>query len=232
MKSNYSMNQNINFNNQPGVNQMNQHLMNNSNVNSIYDKTISKTINNFRKPTLEKINFNDRSNILSLINLPIIIPYHKEHPLINCKTPGRIKKDGYWVCDNCNNNYTFNIPSFYCTACDFDICQKCFLKLNAFMIGVYNYSESDIYNSQQFKNTTYYEPNLHKHPIVRIIREPTYIEVQLKCNMCINDIQKEEEFYYCSLCNYCICIKCHQNCKNYNINNDTYIDSNMMFQSK
>ena len=136
MKSNYSMNQNINFNNQPGVNQMNQHLMNNSNVNSVYDKTISKTMNNFRKPTLEKINFNDRSNILSLINLPIIIPYHKEHPLINCKTPGRIKKDGYWVCDNCNNNYTFNIPSFYCTACDFDICQKCFLKLNAFMIGV------------------------------------------------------------------------------------------------
>ena len=94
MKSNYSMNQNINFNNQPGVNQMNQHLMNNSNVNSIYDKTISKTMNNFRKPTLEKINFNDRSNILSLINLPIIIPYHKEHPLINCKTPGRINKDG------------------------------------------------------------------------------------------------------------------------------------------
>ena len=64
---------------------------------------------------------------------------------------------------------------------DFDLCQKCLLGLNAFMIAIYNYSKSDIYMSQQFDNVDYYEQNLHVHPIVRILREPTYTEVPLKC---------------------------------------------------
>ena len=58
--------------------------------------------------------------------------------------------------------------------------------------------------NQQFKNVEYYKQNLHNHPIARILREPTYTEVPLKCNMCLKDIQRDEEFYFCSLCNYCI----------------------------
>ena len=227
MESNSNSNQNINFNNQSAMNQMTQYM--NSSGNSLYNQSILSTWKNIQNSSLNETNFNDSSNILSLINLPIVVPYHDKHPLINCKTPGRYKGNNCWRCNNCSTLYSYNVPTFYCTACDFDLCQKCLLGLNAFMIAIYNYSRSNIYMSQQFDNIDYYEPNLHIHPIVRIQREPTYTEVNLKCNKCFKDIQKYEEFYFCSLCNYCICINCYQNCKN-NIFMKNQIIPNNMFQ--
>ena len=232
MDSNYNLgNQNMNLNNQMVFGQMNQYLMNTAG-NSLYDQNIFSTWKNMKTPNNSSLNendFNDRSNILSLINLPIIVPYHNIHPLINCKTPGRDNGNNCWSCNNCSTKYSFNVPTFFCTACDFDLCQKCLLSLNAFMIAIYNYSKSNIYLSQQFDNANYYEPKLHNHPIVRILREPTFTEVYLKCNMCLKDIQKDEEFYFCSLCNYCICINCYQFFKN-NIFMKNQIIPNNMFQ--
>ena len=140
MDSNYNLgNQNMNFNNQMVFGQMNQYLMNTAG-NSLYDQNIFSTWKNMKMPnnsSLNNIDFNDRSNILSLINLPIIVPYHNKHPLINCKTPGRNTGNNCWRCDNCSTNYSLDVPTFYCTACDFDLCQKCLLSLNAFMIAIY-----------------------------------------------------------------------------------------------
>ena len=217
-----------NFNNQSAMNQMTQYM--NSSENSLYNQNINSTWKNMQNPSLNEINFNDRSNILSLINLPIVVPYHDNHPLINCKTPGRYKGNNYWKCNNCSTNYTYNVPTFYCTACDFDLCQKCLLSLNAFMIAIYNYSKSNIYMNQQFKNVEYYKKNLHIHPIVRILREPTYTEVPLKCNMCLKDIQRDEEFYFCSLCNYCICMNCYgmNNVNKQFVTNPEYLSGNQM----
>ena len=236
MESNNNSNNNANFSNfsnQSAMNQMNQY-MTNSSSNSLYNQNIFSTWKNMQNPTLNEINFNDRSNILSLINLPIIVPYHDKHPLINCKTPGRYKGNNCWRCNNCSTIYSYNVPTFYCTACDFDLCQKCLLGLNAFMIAIYNYRKSDIYLSQQFDNVDYYEQNLHIHPIVRILREPTYTEVPLKCNMCLKDILKDEEFYFCSLCNYCICVNCYQIRKTNNniFMNNQIIPNNMYNNNK
>ena len=225
MESNNNSNQIINFNNQSAMNQMTQYM--NSSGNSLFNQTILPTWNNIQNSSLNETNFNDSSNILSLINLPIVVPYHDNHPLINCKTPGRYKGDNCWRCNQCSTKYSYNVPTFYCTACDFDLCQKCLLGLNAFMIGIYNYNISNIYMSQQFDKSDYYEPSLHIHPIVRILREPTYTEVKLKCNKCFKDLQKDEEFYFCSLCNYCICINCYQFCKNNIIMKNQMIPNNM-----
>ena len=70
-----------NFNNQSAMNQMTQYM--NSSENSLYNQNIDSTWKNMQNPSLNEINFNDRSNILSLINLPIVVPYHAQHPLIN-----------------------------------------------------------------------------------------------------------------------------------------------------
>jgi len=200
-----------NFNNQMAMNQMNQYMMA-QNGNNLYAQNFQQTWRNMQQNVnLIETNFNNMSNILSLINLPVVIPYHNQHPLINCKTPGRLEYSKFWICDNCRNNYSYNVPTFYCTACDYDICQKCLLSLSAFMIVVYNYNQSNIYASQEFKNKSCYKPNIHNHPIVRIIREPTYSPINFKCNLCFRDLQKNEEIYYCGLCNYCICTNCYSN---------------------
>ena len=199
------------INNQMAINQMNQYMMTQSG-NNLYAQNFQQTWQNMQQNVnLIETNFNNMNNILSLINLPVVVPYHNQHPLINCKTPGRKEISQHWICNICRNNYSYNVPTFYCTACDFDLCQKCLLSLSAFMIVIYNYSQSNIYTSQQFLNIMCYKPNVHNHPIVRIIREPTYSPINLQCNKCYKVFQKDEAFYYCSLCNYCICTSCYNN---------------------
>ncbi len=44
--------------------------------------------------------------------------------------------------------------------------------------------------------------------MIKIKRERTHFTIDLKCNHCLKDFQNDDEFYYCSLCNYCICKTC------------------------
>ena len=191
------------FINQAAMDQMNQ-LIQNIKSNSLrnFDNDLQKY-----KEFIET-NFNNMTNILSLINQPITVPYHKEHPLINCKTPRRV-----WQCNNCKDKYSDNVPTFYCTACDCDICQKCILSLGAFWIILYDYNSSNLYQIQITENSLpsslHIRLNFHHHPMIKIIKEPSINDKILKCNKCLKAIQKEEEFYYCSLCNFCICLNCN-----------------------
>jgi hypothetical protein len=80
------------------LNQMNQYIMN-LNPESLYVKNSQQTWLNMQPSmNLLNVNFNNMSNILSLLNLPIIVPCHSQHPLINCLTVGRIGAKTYWIC--------------------------------------------------------------------------------------------------------------------------------------
>ena len=213
-KKNFLNNMNV-YNNKAAMDQMNK-FINHMSANNLYSQNIQQTMNNFQKIKKNYIhtNFNNMTNILSLINLPIIVPYHAEHPLINCKTPGRVdEKFNFWECDACKAQYSYDVPTFFCTACDFDICQKCILGLGAFWIIIYNYNLGNLCETQINEESPYIRKNLekkiHHHPIIKIIREPSYYENKTKCNLCFKDIQTDEEFYFCSLCNYCICLNCY-----------------------
>ena len=230
-------NNNMQINTQSAMNQMNQYMMNIS-QNNLYNQNIQSTWQNMQINTNmnllapNEINLNNMTNILSLINLPIVVPCHNQHPLINCKTPGRAEISKFWICNNCMGSYSYNVPSFYCTACDYDLCQRCFLCLSAFMIAVYNYQLGNMYASQQFTNMSHYHQNIHNHPIVKIIKEPSFSEIQLKCNFCYKALLKNEAFHYCTLCNFCVCV----NCFNMNqmpkmptfVDNPEYLSNNQM----
>ena len=203
------------YNNKAAIDQMNQ-FINYMNSNSLFSENIQQTMNNFEQNKKKYIqtNFNNMTNILSLINLPIIVPYHAEHPLINCKTPGRIsEKYNFWQCDSCKSQYSYDVPTFFCTACDFDICQKCILSLGAFWIIIYNYNLGNLSEAKIDEESSYTMKHLnkkiHHHPTIKIIREPSYYENKIRCNLCLKEIQKDENFYFCSLCNYSVCINCY-----------------------
>ena len=228
------INNNSNFANQTGVNQMNQIMMNSSeykNSNNLFNQNVQNTWqcmlpNNFVNQT----NLNNKTNILSLINVPIIVPYHSNHPLISCQTIGRAELSPSWKCNVCGSDYSYNVPTFYCTACDFDLCQRCLLYLSAFAISLYNYSSNSMNQIQQFTNNLLFFKNIHQHPIVKIVRDQTYAEVCLKCNSCFKVLQKDEPFHYCSLCNYCICLNCFQKntISNQFVNNPEYLAGDQM----
>ena len=182
-----------------------------NNQNIFYSNNFNHNLQNIQpQENLYDTNLNNMLNILSLINFPVIVPYHNEHPLVNCFTPDRMKIFKHWICDICNSSYTFNAPSFYCTACDFDLCQKCFLGLRASQIVIYNYSTGTLCQlNQKFNNYKKLNEKIHNHPMIKIIRERTHFTIDLKCNHCFKDFQRNDEFYYCSLCNYCVCNTCY-----------------------
>ena len=68
---------------------------------------------------------------------------------------------------------------------------------------------SSLTESTNFINISHYHADKHKHPIVKIVRDQTYAEIPLRCNLCEKSMQETEQFYYCSLCNYCICVNCY-----------------------
>ena len=229
---NYQTQQNTNnvYNNMSSMNQLNQNIMN-MDPNTLYIQNFQQTWQNMQQNVnLIQTNFNNMTNILSLLNLPIIVPYHNEHPLINCKTPGRDRGNNCWKCNNCSVLYSYSVPTFFCTACDFDFCQKCLLSLNSYLIVIYNYTQGTCQNffSEDFLKSKYYKPNIHNHPIVKIVREPCYFENRLRCNFCLKDLQQQEQFYYCSLCNYCICVNCYAKKEEGFIDNKDYFSENQL----
>ena len=110
-------NNNMQINTQSAMNQMNQYMMNIS-QNNLYNQNIQSTWQNMQINTNmnllapNEINLNNTTNILSLINLPIVVPCHNQHPLINCKTPGRREIGSSWKCNNCWSIYSLMYQVF------------------------------------------------------------------------------------------------------------------------
>ena len=146
------------------------------------------------------------NNITSCINFPILI-YDHLHPLLFCNCQrGRNCEKG-WVCDKCSSNYSVDTPSFYCTFCDYDLCQSC--------LGEYKLKEIKRYYSNcNYDNITknIYEilewqinyPN-HKHFLSLVKKMNDWY-----CDNCKKNYNKSNS-YYCSLCDYDICQKCSIN---------------------
>ena len=94
----------------------------------------SKSLNVFNNLKVNKAN----NNLTSLINFSVIINVH-EHPLQLCYPLARKNYGTGWTCDKCSTSFTYDEPSFYCTFCDLDICQKC--------IGEFRFNEINIYDT-------------------------------------------------------------------------------------
>jgi hypothetical protein len=163
------------------------------------------------------IDFGNKKNIpLSLFNSSILIPDHP-HPLFSCLTQQRANYSNCWTCKKCQCNYPYNVPSFYCTSCDFDICQKCIMFYPLYQIELYDYNNGG-YN---FNNVmiNQQDPNLrlglHNHPL-KLIQIPPYNANKysincLKCKNKINKSNSNDAFLYCSLCNFYACTNCFNN---------------------
>ena len=177
-------------------------------------------------------NNNKRPNKYLLINKirdPIIIDFHA-HPLCCCFTRERGAFSEFWTCKNCGNNYSFDIPSFYCTYCDYDLCQNCLMGLP---LGKIKFADEKCnFKVYVNKNHPNYRPNFHQHPLALVKLEEYFYNDKniIRCKRVPGfdnngkkigneEIQlNKHSFYLCSLCNYYICKDCFQNC-NQNFNN-------------
>ena len=168
-------------------------------------------------------NPNYNNDIYSFINCLILINAHN-HPLKLCYPLERKNYGNGWTCNKCFGNFTYEYPSFYCTFCDFDLCKKC--------IGEYRLNEINIYENN-FNNFSFIQvdPNnklqwqkyspFHNHFLTYIQRNNNYFS--WICNNCKKVFQNKDCSFYCSLCDFDLCIDCLNKNNNNNINNDKNI---------
>ena len=141
----------------------------------------NKCINNQIKYPLEK-SFHEQ------IKLTKYKFAQHEHELIYCRTSRFNDKPSNWKCNICNKIYGNKIWSFYCTNCDYDICLSCSRKYIP---------------KEEFINKIGIKIDAHDHRLVFMLTKRSW-----KCNLCSNSYDRNRPMYYCSNCDYSVCIKC------------------------
>ena len=157
----------------------------------------------------------DKETLLNKITASIMIEFH-EHPLFSCYTPQRARNFQFWSCNQCGCNYNYNVPSFYCTACDYDFCQKCLMQCKLFTIQMYDYSKREFINANMSQSQLNTNAHNHKMALIQIENYNQDDNYVIHCKSCKCDISNKAQFYYCSLCNFYICQNCFANPKNFN----------------
>ena len=111
-----------------------------------------------------------------------------------------------WKCNICNNNYNKKEGKYYCSLCDYNMCDRCRAQ------GYYNKKRSfpkDMpINNINFKNK-FIKRSVHEHHLVfcrtsRIVLNPT----PWYCNICSKEYDNDVWSFYCTNCDYDLCSKC------------------------
>jgi len=220
-----------------------------------YKSKIQSIINAFNSIQQGQIcNYNIKSDdglLLNRINSSIMIETH-DHPLYSCFTPNRANSSQCWTCNYCGYNYNFTVPSFYCTSCNYDLCQKCLIQFPLYKIHMYDYSKNEFLNFNITQGNNNLNVHNHRLALIKIENYNLNSKYYIHCRICRGNIANTDQFYYCSLCNFYVCQSCfnnkqQNNCQtpqnsnnmqfngnqdvNNNMNNPNYINNNPAFNS-
>ena len=165
-------------------------------------------------------------NLTSHINFSIQINSH-EHPLQLCYPIARKSYGTGWICNKCSTNFSYDQPSFYCTFCDFDVCEKCLGEHKINEINIYDTALNNYRYEQRISNGNFQwqkSSPFHKHLLTYIERGN---ECSWMCNKCSNNFKSKDPSFYCSLCDFNLCQKCssNNNSDNQNFFNDKKTNS-------
>ena len=170
--------------------------------------------------------------ILNMKKIPIKIssfqrkfPSHR-HPLTLCETDRGSFGSG-WICNYCSKTYSQKIKSYYCTLCDYDLCIECSENNNINSNNSLKERVIDINGALwQFK----YEE--HIHPLTYTSYDKN--NEKIKCEFCIKEFEENNFIYFCSVCDYNICLNCKniiENGKKWQFKTSWHIHPLSLFQS-
>ena len=185
----------------------------NTDANNNNNKTSLFNTNNNTQNTQN----NNINGIISLINTSILVNIHN-HPLELCYTIERKNYGTGWNCNKCTKTFSYDIPSFYCTFCDFDLCHNCLGEYRLNEIKINDNNSNNYKLIQQISNGNFpwqKKNNNHSHLLTLIKRG----NINWICDICSQNFQKKDSSFYCSLCDFDICFNCLN--QNNNIDNNT-----------
>ena len=113
-----------------------------------------------------------------------------------------------WNCNICSTSYNLNNAKFYCSICDFNLCNNCKVKINNENKNLYLNSNSKNYFSDNNCDTKY-----HKHSLIYCNTSRNEYETYWNCNVCRIKYGPQSWSFYCTKCDYDLCYNCFKNIK-------------------
>lgn len=148
----------------------------------------------------EKENSNNNNNSLASLSSSGIIVKEHIHNLVYCLN------NFSWKCNICKIKYEKKSPKYYCSICNFALCEKChdirnYPKKKEFPEGSL---DADITIKKKFLKTVY-----HKHYLAycRTSRDTDELK-QWYCNNCKETFENDVWSFYCTKCDFDLCKKC------------------------
>ena len=173
-----------------------------SNINSndiiliITNDAVNKDIKEEKKVNSE---INTETNLSNSSPSGIIVKEHI-HNLVYCLT------NFIWKCNLCSNKYEKTSPKYFCSVCNYSMCENChairnYPKKKAFPDDI---DTSEITIKKKFLKTVY-----HKHILVysRTSRDSTEYK-QWFCNNCKTTFENDVWSFYCTKCDFDLCKIC------------------------
>lgn len=110
-----------------------------------------------------------------------------------------------WSCNLCKINYDISNAKYYCSLCDFNMCDNCHSK------GNYTKKKSFPENNSflQIPFRQFYKTIYHEHSLIycRSSRSNNSL-IGWVCDICERKFKNEDWSFFCTKCNFDVCINC------------------------
>ena len=111
-----------------------------------------------------------------------------------------------WTCNICKKNYTQNDGKYYCSLCNYSMCEDCNDK------GKYHMKKSFPPNtvpSNPNVNVNVFKTDYHEHQLIycRSSRGFFYYNDWI-CDNCREDFYNNKWSFYCTVCDFDLCCEC------------------------
>jgi hypothetical protein len=123
-----------------------------------------------------------------------------QHMLVYCLTQFS------WICNKCKKMYDKYIGTYFCSVCDFNLCDSCRAE------GNYSKKKEFPENIQDSKiklNSKFLPSKNHEHRLIYCRTSRKLFESnRWFCNNCKQEFNNDIWSFYCTLCDYDLCTDC------------------------
>ena len=111
-----------------------------------------------------------------------------------------------WTCNMCKKIYSRENMKYYCSFCDYSMCENCHYKRKYYMKKSF---PKGIKPSNSSVNIHFFQSDIHVHRLVFCRPSKYFIFFKnWKCNICYNTFSNKIWSFYCTLCNFNLCCEC------------------------
>ena len=114
-----------------------------------------------------------------------------------------------WSCNICSTSFNSNIAKFYCSICDYNVCNSCKEKRNNEKKNLCLNSNSKNYSDSNCVNTKY-----HRHSLIYSNTSRNEDQTIWNCDVCGIKYGPQSWSFYCTKCDYDVCYNCFIKSKN------------------